>query len=100
MSKNKQSKKRVPRKLKKAAKGVVKQTRTTWGHLKGVKYTCDEWVNFAIIGRDTKYKRKLIKLAIKERNRARREIIRMYFEESLEELRERIDRFHNKGFGF
>lgn len=100
MSKNKPSKKRVPRKLKKAAKGVVRQVRTTWGHIEGVKYTCDEWVNFAIIGRDTKYKRKLIRLAYKEHKRMRQEMIRQHFEESTDEVRERIDRFQNKGWGF
>lgn len=100
MSKNKQSKIRVPRKLKKAAKGVIKQVRTTWGHVVGVKYTCDEWVNFAIIGRNTKYKRKLIRLAFKEHKRMRQEMIRLHFEESLDELKERIGEFKNRGWGF
>lgn len=82
MRKSKSTKIRVPRKLKKAAKGVVRQIRKTqFSHVEGNKFICDEWVGFAIIGRNTKPKRKLIKLAIREEKLMRAEMLRRNFEE-------------------
>lgn len=96
----KSNKVRVPRKLKKASKGIIRQIRTVYSTTQApYKYQCDEWVNFAIIGRDTKYKHRFIKLSIKEMEKARKEMIKEHFKNHIEDAKELAEEFKNKGFG-